>query len=59
MHFIAAEDDIRPDWPLRQLAELVPDGRFSTVPGVAHNFWDSHAELWAEVVTRGVRRVVA
>jgi proline iminopeptidase len=51
MHFLAAEDDIRPDWPLRQLAALVPHGTFSTVPGVAHNFWDSHPRLWVEAVT--------
>lgn len=26
MRFIAAGNDIRPSWPLQQLAELVPEG---------------------------------
>jgi proline iminopeptidase len=52
MHFIAAGDDIRPDWPLRQLAELVPHGRFSTVPGVGHDFWHTHPQVWAATLAR-------
>jgi proline iminopeptidase len=52
MHFIAAGDDIRPSWPLAQLAALVPHGTFSTVPGVPHNFWSTHPEVWIETVTR-------
>ncbi|MGI5180287.1 alpha/beta fold hydrolase [Dactylosporangium sp. CA-152071] len=51
MHFIAAGDDIRPSWPLVQLAELVPRGRFSLVPGVPHDFWFTHPETWAKTVT--------
>jgi len=52
MHFIAAGDDIRPSWPLAQLAALVPDGTFLTVPGVPHDFWSTHPEVWIETVTR-------
>ncbi len=51
MHFIAAGDDIRPSWPLAQLAALVPRGRFSTVPGVPHDFWYTHPEVWTRTVT--------
>jgi proline iminopeptidase len=51
MHFIAAGDDIRPSWPLAQLAELVPHGRFSTVPGVPHDFWYTDPEVWIKTVT--------
>jgi proline iminopeptidase len=50
MTFIAAGDDIRPAWPLAQLAALVPRGSFSTVPGVPHDFWFTHPEVWANVV---------
>ena len=32
MQFIAAGNDIRPSWPLAQLAALVPRGSFTTVP---------------------------
>jgi proline iminopeptidase len=51
MHFIAAGDDIRPSWPLAQLAALVPRGKFSTVPGVPHDFWLTHPEVWTDTVT--------
>jgi proline iminopeptidase len=51
MHFIAAGGDIRPSWPLEQLAALVPHGRFSTVPDVPHDFWFTHPELWVRTVT--------
>lgn len=51
MRFIAASNDIRPDWPLRQLAELAPAGSFELVGGVDHNFWTTDPERWIEVVT--------
>jgi proline iminopeptidase len=51
MHFVAAGDDIRPSWPLRQLAALVPNAKFTTVAGVPHDFWLTHPEVWAETVT--------
>jgi proline iminopeptidase len=50
MHLIAAGDDIRPSWPLTQLAALVPHGTFSTVPGVPHDFWLTHPEVWTTAV---------
>lgn len=51
MHFIAAEEDIRPSWPLAQLAGLVPCARFTTVPGMPHDFWSTHPQVWTETVT--------
>lgn len=51
MHFIAAGDDIRPSWPLAQLAALLPRGRFSTVPDVPHDFWSTHPHLWTKTIT--------
>lgn len=51
MTFIAAEHDIRPDWPLRQLAALVPNGTFQQLPDVSHNFWLTHPALWVEAIT--------
>lgn len=52
MHLIAAGDDIRPSWPLAQLAALVPRGEFSTVPDVPHDFWFTHPEVWTTTVTK-------
>lgn len=50
MHFIAAGDDVRPSWPLAQLAELVPQGKLSMKPGMPHNFWATHPEVWKHTV---------
>lgn len=50
MHFIAAGDDIRPPWPLQQLATLVRNGRFSIVPDVPHDFWSTDPDIWIETV---------
>lgn len=52
MTFIAAEHDIRPSWPLQQLAALVPNGSFEIVPGVPHDFWSTHPEVWVSVISR-------
>ena len=57
MRFIAASNDIRPDWPLRQLAELVPAGSFELVEGVDHNFWTTDPERWIAVVTEACTRL--
>jgi proline iminopeptidase len=51
MRFVAAALDIRPSWPLQQLAELVPRGEFTPVPGVPHDFWATHPDVWLRVVT--------
>ncbi|MEN4475427.1 alpha/beta hydrolase [Mycolicibacterium cosmeticum] len=55
MTFVAAADDIRPDWPLRQLAALVPRGRFRDVVGMPHNFWSTDPQRWVEVVSEVCR----
>ncbi|MBB6629228.1 alpha/beta hydrolase [Nocardioides sp. KIGAM211] len=52
MRFIAAEHDIRPSWPLAQLAALVRHGSFETVPGVPHDFWSTHPDVWRATVAR-------
>lgn len=51
MAFIAAQQDIRPDWPLRQLATLVPYGTFHQLPDVSHNFWLTHPSVWIKAIT--------
>jgi proline iminopeptidase len=53
--FIAPQHDIRPPWPLRQLAALVPHGGFEEVPGVAHNLWATDPRVWVDVITRACR----
>lgn len=59
MTFIAAAQDIRPSWPLQQLAELAPRGRYGTVSDVEHDFWHTHPETWRATVTDACRRLDA
>ena len=56
MQFIAAGEDIRPSWPLQQLAALVPTGSFATVPGVPHDFWATDPGVWTESITQACVR---
>lgn len=51
MRFIAAGDDIRPHWPLHQLARLVPDGAFEVVADVPHDFWSTDPQRWQQTCT--------
>jgi proline iminopeptidase len=57
MAFIAAGSDIRPSWPLRQLAELIPGGTFEAVPGQPHDFWATAPEVWRTICTAACLRV--
>jgi proline iminopeptidase len=47
----AAQHDIRPSWPLRQLAALMRHGRFEELPDVGHNLWSTHPQVWTDCVT--------
>lgn len=40
--FISASEDIRPNWPTQQLAELIPAGRYVEIEGAAHHIWLTH-----------------
>ena len=56
VHLIAAGDDIRPSWPLAQVAALVPRGTFTTVPDVPHDFWSTHPDVWLATVAEACLR---
>lgn len=58
MQFIAAGTDIRPSWPMAQLGELVPNGAFTTVADVPHDFWHTHPDVWASVVTEACKGAI-
>lgn len=48
--FINAAEDIRPNWPTQQLAELIPKARYREIAGATHTIWLIHAEeLQAEL----------
>lgn len=56
MEFIAAADDIRPNWPLRQLAVLVPHGTLAVADGVVHDFWATAPDRWVDVTSDACAR---
>jgi proline iminopeptidase len=57
MRFIAAGNDIRPCWPLQQLASLAPRGTFRVVPGVDHDFWALDPTTWVATVQTALAEV--
>lgn len=52
---VVAGNDVRPSWPLHQLANVLPRGRLVEVAGVPHDFWSTHPKIWTDVVTKACR----
>ena len=50
--FLHMQNDIRPNWFVRQLAELLPHGEYVELPGAAHNAWLTHAPELGTVLNR-------
>lgn len=50
--FLHMQNDIRPNWFVRQLAELLPRGEYVELPGAAHNAWLTHAPELGVVLNR-------
>ncbi|MCY1702853.1 MULTISPECIES: alpha/beta fold hydrolase [Deinococcus] len=48
--FLHMERDIRPPWFVRQLAELLPEGRFAELPGAGHYAWLTHGPQLQEAL---------
>lgn len=48
---VAADRDIRPSWPLAQLAELLPEATWTVIPG-RHDFWFDDPDAWRRLVLR-------
>lgn len=42
--FVYGCRDIRPGWPVEQLARLMPGARFELIEGAEHVIWFSHPE---------------
>jgi proline iminopeptidase len=40
--FVFGDKDIRPSWPTRQVANLMPHARFELIEGAEHVIWHSH-----------------
>lgn len=42
--FLYGDQDIRPSWPVEQVANLLPGAHFELQPGANHYIWHTHAE---------------
>jgi proline iminopeptidase len=42
--FVYGDRDIRPSWPVEQVANLMPDARFALIEGAEHVIWFSHSD---------------
>lgn len=42
--FVYGDQDIRPSWPVEQVARLLPRGRFELIQGAPHVLWLTHPE---------------
>ena len=42
--FVYGDRDIRPSWPIKQVAQLIAHARFELIEGAEHVMWFSHRE---------------
>jgi len=42
--FVYGDKDIRPSWPVEQVARLLPHARFELLAGANHYLWHSHSD---------------
>lgn len=54
---VHGEKDIRPSWPMEQIAELVSDGKFVVVQGAGHIPWTSHGAEVSALLSQFLRGV--
>jgi proline iminopeptidase len=55
--FLYGDRDIRPSWPIEQVAQLLPDAPFQMIMGADHQIWTTHAEVLREPMRRFIRQI--
>jgi proline iminopeptidase len=48
--FVYGDKDIRPSWPVEQVAQLLPNARFVLLPGANHYLWQTHPQQLQEML---------
>jgi proline iminopeptidase len=56
--FVYGEKDIRPSWPVEQLAQLLPQGHFEIVKGAPHAIWVDHAAELKIILRNFVTQII-
>lgn len=57
--FLYGERDIRPVWPVEQIAQLLPQARFERIAGADHYIWKTHGDVLQARLRDFIRRVAA
>ena len=55
--FINASEDIRPNWPTKQLAELIPEARYVEIEGATHSIWLTHPQELQKELKNALRYI--
>jgi proline iminopeptidase len=55
---VYGEHDIRPSWPVEQVAQLLPKASFQMIAGADHHMWVTHAGDLKALLRAFVRQVV-
>ena len=48
--FVYGDQDIRPSWPVEQVANLLPNAEFVLLPGANHYLWQTHPQHLQELI---------
>jgi proline iminopeptidase len=55
--FVYGDQDIRPSWPMEQVAQLLPNASFRMILGADHHIWVTHAEELREALRGFVKQI--
>ncbi len=55
--FIYGSEDIRPAWPMEQVARLMPNARWELLQGANHNLWMTHRDEVGKLIGEFVTSV--
>ncbi len=55
--FVYGSEDIRPRWPVAQLAQLLPHAHLVIIPGAAHVIWLTHGQELREALRVYLRNI--
>ncbi len=56
--FVYGERDIRPSWPVEQVAQLLPNAAFYMIAGADHHIWVTHPEQLKAAIRAFVQQIV-
>jgi proline iminopeptidase len=57
--FVYGDQDIRPVWPVAQLAALIPDAELEMLAGANHFLWETHPDSLSALLIKFVQRLAA